>query len=57
MISKEAIKTQSECSWPCAYEQGSEKRGSKWLTGEDGSFSIKEIEVYEVKEEEMIMDL
>ena len=33
MISFDPIKQQSECSWPCAYENGSEKHNSKWLTG------------------------
>lgn len=41
MISVEPIKQQSECSWPCAYDSGSEKRSSKWLTGEESSFGIK----------------
>ena len=41
MISVDCIKNQSESNWPCAYEQGKEKRSSKWLTGEEGSFSIK----------------
>jgi hypothetical protein len=50
MISIDPIKNQSQSDWPCAYESGPEKRGPKWLTGEDGAFSIKEIEVYEVKE-------
>ena len=57
MISADCIKTQCECSWPDAYENGGEKRSSKWLTGQQSAFSIKHIEIYEVKEEEMIMDL
>ena len=57
MISADCIKTQCECSWPDAYENGGEKRSPKWLTGQQNAFSIKHIEIYEVKEEEMIMDL
>ena len=40
-----------------SYEMGSEKRGSKWLTGEEGSFGIKDIEIYEVEEGAMEMVL
>lgn len=57
MISIDPIRTQSECSFPDAYDNNKEQRSARWLTGEDSSFSIKSIEVYEVKEEEMIMDL
>ncbi|CAM5999731.1 unnamed protein product [Sphagnum balticum] len=44
----DCMKKQGECSWPSSYEMGSEKRSSRWLTGEDSTFSIKEIEIYEV---------
>lgn len=57
MISVDCVKSQSQSDWPCAFESGPEKRSSKWLTGEEGAFSIKQIEVYEVKQEEMTMDL
>jgi hypothetical protein len=46
MISVDCIKSQSHSDWPTAYESGSEKRTSKWFTGEEGAFSIKEIEIY-----------
>lgn len=57
MIPMDCIKSQSHSDWPTAYEYGSEKRSSKWLTGEDGGFSIKEIQIYQVREEAMTMDL
>ena len=50
MISVDCVKSQSQSDWPCAFESGAEKRNSRWLTGEEGAFSIKEIDVYEVKE-------
>ena len=46
MISADPVKSQSQSDWPCAFEGGAEKKSSKWLTGEEGAFSIKEIEVY-----------
>lgn len=57
MISLDPIKIQSECAFPDAYDNNKEPRSPRWLTGEDSSFSIRCIEVYEVREEEMIMDL
>jgi hypothetical protein len=57
MISLDPIRTQNECAFPDAYDNNKEQRSPRWLTGEESSFSIRSIEVYEVKEEEMIMDL
>lgn len=57
MISLDPIKTPSDCSFPDAYDTSKESRTPRWLTGEDNSFGIRSIEVYEVREEEMIMDL
>ena len=59
MVSVEPCKEKSQSDWPCAYESGTgvEKKGSKWLTGEEGEFMIKEIEIFEVTEEAMVMDL
>lgn len=57
MISLDPIRTPSECSFPDAYDTSKENRSPRWLTGEENSFGIRSIEVYEVKEEEMIMDL
>ena len=43
MINMDPCKGKSQSDWPCAYEgsNGVEKKGSKWLTGEEGEFSIK----------------
>jgi hypothetical protein len=57
MISLDPTRIQSECAFPDAYDTSKEPRSPRWLTGEESSFSIRSIEVYEVKEEEMIMDL
>ena len=48
MVSAEPCKEKSQSDWPCAYESGSgmDKKGSKWLTGEEGEFMIKEVEIY-----------
>lgn len=57
MVSSDCLKTQCECSWPDAYETRGEKGAGRWLTGEEGAFFVNSLEVYEVREEEMIMDL
>lgn len=57
MISLDPIRSPNECAYPDAYDDCKESRSPRWLTGEDASFTIKSIDIYEVREEEMIMDL
>ena len=57
MVAQDCIRSPSECEWPQAYETGRERHNSRWLTGEDSSFSVKYVEVYEVQEEAMTMDI
>ena len=54
MISNECLVESSSCSWPSCYESDKpvKERGPGWLVG-GGNFLIREIEVYDVTEEEM----
>lgn len=58
MISRDCLVEESFCSWPSSYETAKsvKERGPAWFAG-GNEFLIRDIEVYELGEEEMVMEI
>lgn len=58
MISNDCLNEESYCSWPSSYQPAKsvKERGSIWFAGAN-EFLIKDIEIYELSQEDMVMEL